>query len=227
VTIKICVSLPPRTITQALTLIEEAELQNADIIEIRLDYLKDNAKLSDIPPSTTTPMIATNRSNLYHGEFQGNEKKRHDILIEAATSGFEYVDLELSTPHLVNTMRTLQNIDVKPIISFHDFTSTPDVHQLNQILTKELESGAHLCKIVTTAQLLEDNLTTLKFTSTVGKTTRIVCFAMGDLGKASRLLSPLFGASFTIACLGQKHKTAPGQLSISEMKTAYNALGLG
>jgi 3-dehydroquinate dehydratase len=49
---------------------------------------------------------------------------------------------------------------------------------------------------------------------------------MGERGKISRLLSPLFGAYFTFASLGQGSQTAAGQMSISEMKTAYTLLGM-
>jgi 3-dehydroquinate dehydratase len=49
---------------------------------------------------------------------------------------------------------------------------------------------------------------------------------MGELGKPSRFLSPIFGAFFTIASFERGKETASGQLTIQEMKTAYHALGL-
>jgi 3-dehydroquinate dehydratase len=49
---------------------------------------------------------------------------------------------------------------------------------------------------------------------------------MGELGKTSRLLSPVFGAFFTFACLDETRKTAKGQLTIEEMKQAYETLGI-
>ena len=49
---------------------------------------------------------------------------------------------------------------------------------------------------------------------------------MGEHGKVSRLLSPLFGGFFTFASLEQGSETAPGQMSIKEMRSAYELLGL-
>jgi 3-dehydroquinate dehydratase len=49
---------------------------------------------------------------------------------------------------------------------------------------------------------------------------------MGELGKISRLLSPVFGAFFTFASLEHGSETASGQMTIQEMKTAYELLGL-
>ena len=225
-TIKICVSVPPKTVAEALNLIEKAENQRADFIEVRLDSLKKHNELANIANCSNTPLIATNRSTKCQGNFSGSENERKKILLDATRNGFEYVDLELSTPRLKEIVGNLRGMGVKPIISFHDFDETPSSSQLNEVLRREIDSGADVCKIVTTARVVEDNLTVLDFVSKASKSTRMVCFSMGDLGKPSRLLSPVFGAFFTIASLESGRKTASGQLTIREMKTIYEALGL-
>jgi 3-dehydroquinate dehydratase type I len=145
--------------------------------------------------------------------FQGAETERRKTLLDAAKNGFEYVDIELSTTDLQEFISKIKKTGAKTVISFHDFSGTPNPSDLKGIL-------------VTTAERLEDNLTLLNFTSSVSAQTRIVSFAMGELGKTSRLLSPLFGGFFTFASLMQGEGTAAGQMSIQEMKTAYKLLGL-
>jgi 3-dehydroquinate dehydratase len=49
---------------------------------------------------------------------------------------------------------------------------------------------------------------------------------MGEAGKISRLLSPVFGGFFTFASLEKGAQTATGQMSISELKSAYTLLGI-
>jgi 3-dehydroquinate dehydratase len=49
---------------------------------------------------------------------------------------------------------------------------------------------------------------------------------MGELGKTSRLLSPLFGGFFTFASLERGKETAAGQLTVQEMKAVYETLGI-
>jgi 3-dehydroquinate dehydratase type I len=225
-TLKICVAIPPQTVTEALDLIKKAENQHADFIEVRLDSLQKHNQLADIAQCSNTPLIATNRSTECQGKFLGSEAERQKILMDAAKNGFEYVDVELSTPKLKNIISNLREMGAKPIVSFHDFNKTPNSTQLNKILKKEIASGAEICKIVTTSRFVKDNLTVLNFVSKASKNTRIVCFSMGELGKPSRLLSPLFGAFFTLASLESGRKTAPGQLTIQEMRSAYEALGL-
>ncbi len=171
-------------------------------------------------------MIATNRSAKSHGKFRGSETERKRILLNAAENGFEYIDIELSTSELEGIVSDVHGMGVKSIVSFHGFNQTPSLPQMEETLKKEIASGADVCKVVTTARSVEDNLTVLNFVSKACKSAKTVCFSMGELGKISRLLSPLFGGFFTFASLERGRETASGQLTIQEMRTAYAALGL-
>ena len=81
-------------------------------------------------------------------------------------------------------------------------------------------------KIVTTAKYPRDNLTVLNFVENNATTARLVSFAMGPLGIPSRVLSPLFGAEFTFASLGEQSRTAEGQLSIDNLRNVWQILGV-
>jgi len=226
VTLRVCVSVLPETVTEALELVEKAEKRGADFIEIRLDILREYSELSDVPASSKVPMIATNKSAKHHGKFLGSETERKQTLLNAAEKGFEYVDLDLSTSELESIVSDVHSMGVKSIISFHDFNETPSLPKMEEILKKEIASGADVCKIIATAKSIEDNLTVLNFISKACKSAKTVCFCMGELGKTSRLLSPLFGGFFTFASLERGKETAAGQLTIQEMRAAYEILGL-
>jgi len=214
------VSILPKTTTEALRLIEKAEDAHADLIEVRLDCLKDPRGLADLAVHGKVPKIATDKN------FSGTKTEQPQILLSAAKNGFEYVDIELTNPKLKGTIKELKLLGAKPIVSFHDFAEPLSLAELNSVLEREIASGAGVCKIVTTAKRIEDNLTILNFTSTACSKAKIVCFAMGELGKVSRLLSPLFGGFFTFASLKRGSETAAGQMTIQEMNTAYKLLGL-
>jgi 3-dehydroquinate dehydratase type I len=222
VTARICVSILPKTVPEALRLIEKAEVAHADFIEVRLDCLKDclenHRGLADLAANGKTPKIATDKS-------LRTETEQRQMLLSAAKSGFEYVDVELSTPQLEDLVKELKALDAKPVVSFHKFDGSLGISELNSILEREISSGAEVCKIVTIAKRIEDNLTTLNFTSTTSSKAKLVCFCMGELGKVSRLLSPLFGGFFTFASLERGSETASGQMTIQEMKAAYELLG--
>jgi 3-dehydroquinate dehydratase-1 len=223
---RICVAIPPKTVEEAFELIQQAENLNADIIEVRLDSLDSHEKIREIASFSKIPLIATNKSAQQGGSFSGTETERQKILIDASKSGFAYADVDLGTPHQKELIRSLKDFGAKVIVSFHDNKVTPSLSTLSNILDEQLTLGANVCKIVTTAKKVEDNLTVLNFVSDASKHAELVCFAMGELGKTSRLLSPVFGAFFTFACLDEKRKTAKGQLTIQEMKQAYETLGL-
>ena len=170
--------------------------------------------------------ITTNKSTKNHGNFSGSEDDRQRILVDAARNGFEYVDVDLSTPNMGELISNLCEAGAKPIVSFHDFNRTPALSQLTKVLEREIEAGADVCKIVTNAKRVEDNIKILDLISKASRKAKIVCFAMGELGKPSRLLSPVFGAFFTFASLDERRKTAKGQLTIQEMRRAYKSLGI-
>lgn len=211
-------SILPKTIAEALRLIEKAEVAHADFIEVRLDCLESQRELADLAAHGKTPKIATDRASR-------TETEQRQMLLGSAKSGFEYVDVELSTPQFKDLVKELKALDAKPIVSFHKFDGSLGISELNSILEREISSGAEVCKIVTTAKRLEDNLTTLNFTSTASNKTKLVCFCMGELGRVSRLLSPLFGGFFTFASLERGSETASGQIAIQEIKAAYQLLG--
>jgi 3-dehydroquinate dehydratase-1 len=211
---------------QALSLIEKAEEAQADLIEVRLDCLETSRKLHDLVKSTKIPLIATNKLLSEKGYFSGTETERQQTLLNAAKNDFEYADVDLSNPKHKETIDKLKLLGAKPIVSYHKFDGALSVSEMEKVLEEEIASGASVCKIITTAKQIEDNLTALNFVSAMSSKAKLVCFCMGEYGKASRLLSPMFGAYFTFASLEQGNETAAGQMSIQEMKTAYTLLGV-
>ncbi|MGB9853953.1 MAG: type I 3-dehydroquinate dehydratase, partial [Candidatus Bathyarchaeales archaeon] len=200
-TIRVCVSIIPSNVNEALSLIEKAEKHKPDFIEVRLDRIKEHERLVDITSCTKIPLIATNRTQECQGRFSGSEVERRQMLRNAARSGFEYVDIELHISGLREFVGSIRQLNAKPIISFHDFNKTPSQRKMKEVLEAELTEGAEICKIVTTAKKVGDNLNVLNFLHKASRKAKVVSFAMGPLGKPSRLLAPLFGGFFTIASL--------------------------
>ena len=219
----ICVSIKPKSSTEAVNLIEKAEAVKADFVEVRLDNLV-SPKFEDISAATKIPLIATNKLSNEGGNFGGTHAQRWQTLIEAAKNGFQYVDLDLTALSLKEQIVNLKSLGVKTIVSFHKFDGAFTAKEMQHILDEEIINGADVCKIVGTAKNVQDNLIALNFILENAAKTQIVCFCMGEQGRISRLLSPVFGAFFTFAALEQGSETALGQISINEMRTAYSLL---
>ncbi|MGD0645124.1 MAG: type I 3-dehydroquinate dehydratase [Candidatus Bathyarchaeia archaeon] len=226
-TTRICVSILPKKKLEAFSLIKIAEKAKADLIEVRLDCIETSRPdLTDLVKSAKIPLIATNKLPSEKGYFAGTEAERQQTLFNAAENGFEYIDVDLSSPNPKETINKLKVLGAKPIVSFHKFDGALSVPEMKIVLEQEIAIGADVCKIIVTAKKNEDNLTALNFVSTVTSKAKLVCFCMGELGKLSRLLSPMFGAFFTFASLQEGSETAAGQMTIQEMRAAYDLLEL-
>lgn len=222
---RICVSILPKNINEALTMIEKAENAQADFIEVRLDQLEETRNLHDLSKSTDLPLIATNKLISERGCFSGTETQRQQTLQKAAKQGFEFVDVDFLSPKREETMCMLRELHTKTIVSYHNYDSIISTSAMKRIFDQQIASGASVCKIVLTAKQIEDNLHVLNFISFASSMAQLVCFCMGEHGKISRMMSPLFGAFFTFAALERGNETAPGQMTIAEMQEGYRLLG--
>jgi 3-dehydroquinate dehydratase type I len=85
--------------------------------------------------------------------------------------------------------------------------------------------GADVIKIVPFARSWEDNLTILSLIPFAKeRKQKIVAFCMGEKGKISRIFSPFLGAAWTYASLSKNRASAPGQLTIRELKDTWGKM---
>ncbi len=215
----------PQTVKEAQRLIDKAGQAGVDLIEARLDLFREFGRLEEIASYGKTSKIATLKLADRGGKFLGTETQQRDILVNAARNGFDYVDIDLGSNNARKFATEAKEKGAMIVISHHNFNKTPKKSLLGRILNEEIECGADVCKIVTTVNRVEDNLVLLNFLAANSNKAKIVCFGMGEAGKVSRLLSPVFGAYFTFASLERGTETAAGQMTIDEMKNAYRSLG--
>ncbi|MGC8961254.1 MAG: type I 3-dehydroquinate dehydratase [Candidatus Bathyarchaeia archaeon] len=224
--IRICASIPVRSISEALREASTALDQGASLLEFRLDYAEEpldlEALASGVPEDT--PKIATFRPYWEGGRYRGSERTRLKVLTEAAGKGFEYVDLETKTKDAGKVSERIRRSGGMVIASFHDYVDTPDLEGLKTILRLETGIG-DLYKIATTARSYNDNLRILALQEEV-RDGKGICFAMGPYGVPSRILSPLLGAPFTYASSSEDLKVAPGQLTVKDHIQIYRLLGV-
>jgi 3-dehydroquinate dehydratase type I len=196
----------------------------ADLIELRADYLK-RVKLAPLLENRRKPFIVTHRRKEEGGKYQGEERKRLSVLQEAIDLSADYIDVELTTERssLQDLIRSKKGTQV--ILSSHDFRGTPCQKELQRLFDQMVRLGADVIKIVSFARSWEDNLTILSLIPFAkARKQEIVAFCMGEKGKVSRLLSPFLGAAWTYASLNKVKASAPGQLTIREMKNIWEQM---
>jgi 3-dehydroquinate dehydratase type I len=188
-----------------------------DLFEVRIDLIGDGWQ--ELVRQFRKPWIGCNRRVDEGGRWEGDEARRVEKLLRATELGADIIDLELRTTNLRQAIELIKQ-RAKCLLSFHELERTPPLNSMREIVQRQLEAGADVCKIVTTAQRFEDNLTILQLISEFPKT-RIVSLAMGPLGFASRVLCPLIGGDFTYASIERGKESASGQITVSELRKLY------
>lgn len=192
----------------------------ADLFEVRIDMIGDGWQ--EVVKQLNKPWIACNRSRMEGGQWQGSEAKRIEELLIASELGATMVDVELGTAGL-SDIEPLIKKRSKCLLSYHNWKETPSLEEVKGIVERQLVAGADICKVVTTAQRFEDNITILRLISEF-LDTEMVSFAMGDLGMVSRILSPLMGSSFTYASIKQGKESASGQITVKDLRKLYELI---
>lgn len=201
-------------------------LDQVDIVEIRLDAMTE-INIPELCGKINRPLLFTNRAKWEGGNFTGPEDERIHHLETAVRQGAEYIDLELKTliQHRQFLLNILGETGTKMIISYHNFAMTPESGELSEILHNQMESGAHIGKIVTMAH---DHLDVLRVLDLQEEAWRhdfpLIAFCMGEPGKLSRVVTLLLGGFMTYAALDESQATAPGQLTVPELKKALHCL---
>jgi len=209
---KICVVITkndPRILKNAL-------LYKPDLIELRIDMI--GSGWEKLAHECDLPWIATNRKKDQGGLWRWDERERIKQLKKAIELGASIVDVELTTKNFEKIVDLIKKSRSKCLISYHNFRRTPNFLALKKIVKKQIDAGADIWKVVTTAKKFEDNATTLQLIQEFN--TPGISFAMGNLGLLSRVLCPLVGGSFTYAT-AEKVKSGLGQISIEELRKIY------
>lgn len=209
----ICVSLGrarhKRMIAEHTHLVE----QGAQLVELRLDYIGRAVSLKRLLDDRPGPVVITARRREDGGRWTKSEEERLMLLRSAIAAGVEYVDLEADVasqiPRYGNTKR---------IISYHDFSGTPD--NLDELHGAMAEEDADIVKIATMANSFADSVRMLELAHAATIPTIGIC--MGEIGMVTRILANRVGSPFTYATFSQDKKIAPGQLNWKEMNEIYH-----
>jgi len=223
--LRICVPVVEATVNRARGRYQRAAHKGL-WTEIRLDYLEEPAPdLQKLFRSLPGPVIATNRLAAEGGRWQGTESDRLERLTKALNLGVTCLDVELAADASFRREMWARRGPTKLILSWHDFAGTPDVARLEAVLEEMLAAEADVVKLVALAREPADNLRLLSLiprTKAHGK--EIIAFCMGPLGKWSRVAAPLLGSFLSFAPFSKHRASAPGQLTVNDLKRVWNTL---
>ncbi len=205
----------------------ETVASQADVIEVRLDHLKEPCVLPFFD-TLETPLLFTNRPSWEGGLFTGDETQRLELLLKAVSANSRYIDLELlsvAESHQ-RVQQALQKSTTKLILSWHNFKNTPDQKKLVERVILMQDKGADIGKIITTAHSHRDVLRVLQLLEVAEKLHfPLITFCMGQIGVVSRVATCGLGGYMTYCAVDEQAATAPGQLSVQALQNIYSLMG--
>jgi 3-dehydroquinate dehydratase/shikimate dehydrogenase len=211
----LCVAIYVNSLEQARRDAAVAAENGADLVEYRVDTFTDERQLQELIGHSPVPCIVTCRTADEGGKAEIDDDQRVELLASPAVSDARYVDVELAT--LRERLDRAHALGRNLIASFHDFQGRPD--RLYNAIAEMNAAPTHVNKLVWTARTIRDNLEAFEIIQGRQKPTIALC--MGEAGLISRVLAKKFGAFLTFASLEAGGGTAPGQISIHDMKRLY------
>jgi len=192
---------------------------HADLLEFRMDLATDPvAAIRDY--SGVLPILATNRVTDEGGEAPPADARLARLEAAVDLAPVTAVDIEaatLRTDRGAALARHAREAGVTVVASTHDFESTPDAATLEDRLARTARIG-DIGKVAVTATDLDDALTLLTAThraTTAGQDVATV--AMGEYGRHTRIVAPVYGSRIAYAPFDADGATAPGQYDLATM----------
>lgn len=197
----------------------------ADAVEFRMDLADDPVAQLETYEGDL-PLIATNRA-----EWEGGDAP-DDGRLETLRSAIDHpsvgaVDLELrsiETGEAAEVGRTARANGVAVIASTHDFETTPPADELSDLLERATAAG-DVAKLAVTAESAGDVIPLLEATWRHTRAGNAVAtMAMGEPGRHSRAICPVYGSRIGYAPLDPERATAPGQLDLETLASVIATL---
>ena len=224
----LAVPISAKTIETAAQQMETAATAGAEMLEVRLDYLQRLNELAGrqmvaAARQTGLPVVATCRDERQGGANPYPNQLRLEVLAAALEAGADFIDYEYDNfCQPASRQCILEALSRRPsarlILSAHNFegrftdaaTLMSDIHAAHPTAVAKLAYQAgHINDCFEAFDLLH---------KTGGE--RIV-LAMGQAGTITRILAKKLGGFVAYASLAAESATAPGQLTIEELKGLY------
>ena len=219
---RICVALGLPTPSLLSRAAEHEYKDGNTFLEFRIDYLPDPSTAAELIRNfkkryPDSYIVATCRHKQNNGGFSGSIEQQIAHLKNAVMAGATAVDLEIESAERVKSALPSLLDSTRLIISYHNFESTP---ALESVLRRLKRVPADAYKIATTARRPSDNLRMLHF-AREHSSSKLVAFAMSDVGTVTRVLGPSFGCLYTYAAPAKGEPTAPGQIAAKDLRLLY------
>jgi 3-dehydroquinate dehydratase-1 len=194
-----------------------------DLFELRLDRLAGMAnQVEGALPKLRRPLIITARDPHEGGANKLRLRQRRDLLARFLNHA-DYIDVELRLASaLLPSFSLAKNKNLRRIISFHNFKSTPSARILAVKAREAKSHGADIFKVATRTDTAMELGRLLEFMISSRLDLELAVMGIGKLGAISRVLLARAGSALIYASVGAA-TDVEGQMSLEQLR----ALGFG
>jgi len=232
----ICTPLVGRTREDILAELTVVIPKRPDVLEWRVDFFKQIGDTAAVIAAASAikkeangvPLLFTRRSIIEGGEVITLTEAQVIALYQAvcASGCVDLIDYEMANDmaHIGQIRDAAKTNGVQLVLSFHNFSCTPEPGAIAAKFLQAEQLGADVAKVAVMPKDLDDVLTLLAATRSASKTLRIplISMAMGPLGAVTRLVGGVFGSSLTFAVGASS--SAPGQIPIEDIRLVLTVL---
>lgn len=227
----LAVPIAAKDLNQAKRHIKAATAAGAEMLELRTDYLenlsvdlvKDLIDRARSKIGQKLPLIVTCRDARQGGEIDYPLQLRIDVLASALKAGADFIDIEFENFIPTENREKIevalaQTSKARVILSAHNFEGKFDnIKKLHrQILAVY---PAAIPKLIYTANHINDCFQAFDLLHKTGS--NAIVFSMGAAGLITRIIAKKLNSFITFASIDDESATAPGQLTIEQLKTIY------
>jgi 3-dehydroquinate dehydratase-1 len=206
---------------------EPAAREHADALEFRMDLAeRPREQLRDYDGAL--PIVATNRVEREGGTAPATPERLDALVAASDHPRVEAVDVELDAIRSGDGGRVVEHAreqDVSVLASVHDFEGTPSRDRMGTLLEAACDR-AEVGKLAVTAGSPADTLDLLAATwAAAAEGLTVATMAMGEPGRHSRAVAPLYGSRVGYAPVDPARATAPGQFDLATLAGLVEQLG--
>ena len=228
---KLAVPIGAGDLEQARQQIKAAQAADADIIELRVDYIEDltthlvERLIGEVKSSGKRPLpvIVTCRDRQQGGVIDYAQPFRVSVLIAALRAGAEFIDFEYDNFRSIENQERIRRAlsqcsRARLILSAHNFeTKFDNIGKLFRNISSACPGA--IPKLVYAANHINDCFEAFDLLhQTSGD---CIVFCMGEAGLISRILAKKLRSFLTFASIDEQKATAPGQLTVEQFRRLY------
>lgn len=193
--------------------------------EVWLDYIKDVDEIfvrELIATLGERLVILFRRKNLE--PIQMDSEKRKEIIRWIAKQKC-LLDLDITSQQEELHFIQRENLSLNKIVSYHNYTDTPEEEALKNIVEKIKGENATIIKLATYCNTEEDALRLLHVLTQLKKEkNRFIILGMGSHGIITRLFGTLWGNEMLFAPITSEEASAPGQMTKEKFEKIFEML---